>query len=248
MRARILSILTLLLIATAVLAAGCVAADQHTPAAPTNTTSTPTMLTGVPDVRQAEYYSCGAGAMQAVLGYYGIDSFESDLRGMLNTTPGHGTYPWDMVRVAQELGLKADWKANLTLADLQKSISEGVPVITDSQRLKETNKTWNDTWKSGHYMVLIGIDNRNVTFEDPFLLGSRLTMDRNEFVDSWHDYEAELSNLTDDNKYQHVGVFIRGTPPQDRPAVVWPERLPTLVPHYVPNGTPISIATAMNSS
>ena len=240
MRAKPVSLLlTLLLIATAVLAAGCIA-DQKATAPAKTTNTTPAMFTSVPDVRQAEYFSCGAGSMQAVLSYYGIDSFESDLRGMLNTTPGHGTYPWDMVRVAEELGLKAEWKANLTLADLEESIRQGVPVITNSQRFRDGNKTWNETWTAGHYMVVIGIDDRNVTFEDPAILGSRLSMDRDEFVASWHDYEGELTALSDDEKYQHVGVFIRGTPATGRPAVVGPETWPTRVPPYRANETPSS--------
>jgi len=41
-------------------------------------------------------------------------------------------------------------------------------------------------------MVVIGLDDRNVYLEDPFLLGSRLNMTRETFVASWHDYESEL--------------------------------------------------------
>lgn len=81
------------------------------PAAPEE----PAILAGVPDVRQAEHYSCGASSMQAVLSYWGLDSFEADLRVYLNTSPHHGTYHWDMVRVAQDLGLEAEWKDNLTI-------------------------------------------------------------------------------------------------------------------------------------
>lgn len=82
----------------------------------------PAILAGVPDV------GYGAPSFQAVLSYWGLASFETDLRAHLNTTPVHGTYPQDMVRVAKSLGLEAEWKDNLTIADLEASLRDGVPV------------------------------------------------------------------------------------------------------------------------
>jgi hypothetical protein len=43
-------------------------------------------------------------------------------------------------------------------------------------------------------MVVIGLDDRHVYLEDPFLPGSRLAMTREDFVASWHDYESELDS------------------------------------------------------
>ena len=186
------------------------------PAAPEE----PTILAGVPDVRQAEYYSCGASSMQAVLSYWGLDAFETDLRIYLNTTPVHGTYPWDMVRVARDLGLEAEWKDNLTIADLEASIRDGVPVIIDGQRFREANKTWEASWAVGHYMVVIGVDDRSVYIEAPAILGTRLVMARDEFVQSWHAYLAELPYGPESPKYHGIGVFIRGEAPAERPAFV----------------------------
>ena len=45
---------------------------------------------------QSQTWSCGAGSFKAVLGYYGLSAVEANLIEMLNTTPSHGTYPWDM--------------------------------------------------------------------------------------------------------------------------------------------------------
>jgi predicted double-glycine peptidase len=189
----------------------------------------PVLLSGVPDVRQAEYYSCGASSFQAVLCYWGLESFETDLRTALNTTPGHGTYPWDMVRVAESLGLEAEWRDNLTLTDLEASVQDGVPVIVDSQRWRESGKTWEDSWATGHYMVVIGTDDRSVYLEDPAILGVRLAMGRDEFVQSWHDYEGELSAGTAAPKYYRLGVFIRGESPAKRPAFTTWDVIPTYV-------------------
>ncbi|MFH1781576.1 MAG: C39 family peptidase [Patescibacteria group bacterium] len=210
-------------------------ANQNTPATadetPDQTVSL--MLDGVPDVRQAEHYSCGAASFQAVMKYYGMDSFESDLRTMLNTAASHGTYPWDIVQVAQQLGFDAEWKENLTLSDLEASLQEGIPVIVDAQRYTAPDTSWKDSWvpEAGHYMVVIGMDDQNVYLEDPFLLGSRLVMTRDDFSDSWHGWESSLPIPPDAKKYHHVGIIIRGTPPAaERPEFIGPREMPDMVP------------------
>ena len=195
----------------------------------------PVILSGVPDVIQAEYYSCGASSFQAVMRYYDLTSFETTLRERLNTTAIHGTYPWDMVRVARELGFQAEWKENLTLADLESSIRQGVPVIIDAQRLiTDPNLTWEDIWDTGHYMVVIGIDSINVYLEDPALLGSRLAVPRDEFLSLWHDYESPLPVPPDARKYYQLGVFIYGTPPGTRSEFV---NMTEFSPMILPPGT-----------
>lgn len=232
----------LIIIITLILAAGCTGTPPSSPAAQALPVTTgtapagtmPVMLTGVPDVRQAEYYSCGASSFQAVMNYYGKNSVESDLRTMLNTTPAHGTYPWDMVRVARQQGFDAEWKENLTLNDLESALRQGTPVIIDGQRFPDKNSTWENTWAWGHFMVVIGLDDHYVYLEDPFLLGSRLMMTREDFIASWHDYETELPAPHDAKKYYHIGVFIRGTPPAVRPACVGPLEIPDFV---LPNAT-----------
>jgi predicted double-glycine peptidase len=195
------------------------------------------ILDGVPDVRQAEYYSCGASSFQAVLAYWGISSFETDLRVILNTTPTHGTYPWDMVKAAESLGLEAEWRDNLTLADLEESIGNRIPVIIDGQRFRESGKTWEDSWSSGHYMVVMGIDNESVYLEDPFLIGTRLTMNRDDFLQGWHDYEGEMPYGSGTPKYYNVGVFIRGKSPAANPEFTTWDVIPTLVPYAVRDET-----------
>ncbi|MDD1702306.1 MAG: C39 family peptidase [Methanoregula sp.] len=178
------------------------------------------MLVGVPDVMQAEYYSCGAAAFQAVLNYYGLIACETELRTRLNTTPGHGTYPWDIVNASQKLGFAAEWRENVTLNDVESSLKSGVPVIIDGQRFKAANSTWNETWNTGHYMVIYGIDKNTVYLEDPAILGSRLAVPRDEFVSLWHDYECELPVPADAHRYYQLGIFINGTVPAHRAGTI----------------------------
>ena len=63
----------------------------------------------MPDTRQSTEYSCGAAALQAVLGYWGRDIGEEDLMELLNTDPDSGTYPDDIIRVAHQMGLEAEY-------------------------------------------------------------------------------------------------------------------------------------------
>lgn len=100
----------------------------------------------------------------------------------------------------------------------------------DAQRIKEPDKPWEESWDFGHYMVVVGVDDRSVYLEDPDMLGVRIAMDRDEFMQSWHDYEAEIPTGPESPKYYGVGVFIRGEAPAERTAFVTWDVLPTFVP------------------
>ena len=171
-------------------------------------------LFSMPDTRQSTEYSCGAAAMQAVLGYWGRDIGEEDVREMLNTNEVSGTYPDDIIRVAKALGLQAEYKENMSMADLENYVAEGIPVIVDCQAwrsVSQYNESWADTWNNGHWLVVIGIDENNVTLEDPYILGDRGFMSREEFLARWHNVRG--LDETDTGKQIHMGIAIRGERP-----------------------------------
>ena len=171
-------------------------------------------LFSMPDTRQSTEYSCGAAAMQAVLGYWGRDIGEEDLREMLNTNEEFGTYPDDIIRVATAFGLQAEYEENMTLADLEDYVAEGIPVIVDCQAwrsVSQYNESWADTWYNGHWLVVIGIDEGNVTLEDPYILGDRGFMSREEFEARWHNVRG--LDETDTVKQIHMGIAIHGEAP-----------------------------------
>ena len=171
-------------------------------------------LFSMPDTRQSTEYSCGAAAMQAVLGYWGRDIGEEDVREMLNTNEVSGTYPDDIIRVAKALGLKAEYKENMSMADLENYVAEGIPVVVDCQAwrsVSQYNESWADTWNNGHWLVVIGIDENNVTLEDPYILGDRGFMTREEFLARWHNVRG--LDETDTGKQIHMGIAIRGERP-----------------------------------
>jgi uncharacterized protein len=171
-------------------------------------------LFSMPDTRQSTEYSCGAAAMQAVLGYWGRDIGEEDIKEMLNTNEESGTYPDDIIRVAGALGLQAEYKENMTMADLESYVAQGIPVIVDCQAwrsVSQYNESWADTWYNGHWLVVIGIDENNVTLEDPYILGDRGLMTREEFEARWHNVRG--LDETDTGKQIHMGIAIRGEMP-----------------------------------
>jgi len=181
---------------------------------PPASSSSPSLLASVPDVRQSTGYTCGAAALQAVLAYWGTEEREDRLAARLHSTPEAGTHPLEILRVAREFGLSADLREGLVLADLEAALASGTTVIVDLQAWRErTDLPWTETWDDGHYMVLLGMDGESLYFEDPSLLGSRGTIPRAEFIDRWHDYEGEPPLDPTDRKYVHAAIFLRGSRP-----------------------------------
>jgi len=60
-------------------------------------------------------------------------------------------------------------------------------------------------------MVVIGVDGQNVTLEDPYLLGNRGTMSRQEFEQRWHNSRG--LDESDTVKQIHMGIAVRGEQP-----------------------------------
>lgn len=185
------------------------------------------LLTGVPDVRQSTNYSCGAAALQAVLGYWGIDAREGDLIADLGSDPERGTPPEAILRVAARFGLKAELREGLGLDDLAEALRRGVPPIVDIQAwtsadVRSRGFHWAEAWEDGHYVVLIGVDGENLVFEDPSLLGTRGYIPRAEFLDRWRDYEGNPpygASDPGDRAYVRAAIFIEGTRPAAPPAL-----------------------------
>ena len=50
---------------------------------------------------------------------------------------------------------------------------------------------WSKNWEDGHWVIVIGMDDEKVYFEDPAILGSRGWLPQAEFLARWHDYQGE---------------------------------------------------------
>lgn len=187
----------------------------------TNITQNNTTMLNVPNARQPTNYSCGPTALQAVLGYYGTDITVDKLINMTNCTE-NGTQPNSIAQAAQQLGFNAQVKQNMTLTDLQQYINNGTPVIIDAQAWRDnntTNQNWTNDTEDGHYMVVIGIDNQNVYFEDPATLGSRGYIPNQEFLDRWHDQYID-PNTGNNTTTNHLGIILNGKQPASPPPFI----------------------------
>lgn len=179
----------------------------------------PHILLTVPDVRQGTDYSCGASALQAVLAYWGIDVREIALIKALGSDPQNGTRPEAIIQVARNYGLRAEMREGMEIPELRKAWQNQIPVIVDIQAWPDNPQTrpaWENDWEDGHYVVVIGIDDRNIYVEDPSLLGSRGVIPQPEFLHRWHDYEGDPPyDPKKDRAYVHLGLFIEGAKRSD---------------------------------
>ena len=168
--------------------------------------------------RQSTDYTCGPSALQAVLAYWGRDVEENDLAALLGTTSEVGTFPEDIARGARTLGFQAEVREGLTLDEVQAHTSSGEPMIALAQVWRSQKdaalKSVSNEWENGHYIVVLGVDDRNVYFQDPFVRMSKAFIPRKTFEEHWH--HAMGGDLENQPKLIHLGIFVRG----EKPAVV----------------------------
>jgi len=189
------------------------------------------ILNSVPEVIQSTRYSCGASSLQAVLRYWGVCIEERELIDQLETSKDQGTAPEKIVQVAISYGLEASLHEQTTIDDLKKYIETRIPVIIIAQAWNGYEKEgtwvtvcperWEEVWGDGHYMVVIGVDSRNVYFEDPTLLGTRGAIPIDEFLSRWHfSREGEIPG-EQVRIYIHPAIIISGSRPAPHSDYSW---------------------------
>jgi predicted double-glycine peptidase len=169
----------------------------------------------VPLAGQSTNYSCGAAAMQSVLAYYGHVYAEEFLIKELGSTEKEGTDHLRMAAFANQLGIKAHIKSNVTLSELKATLDRDQIAIVECQAHEERpGKDYATMWDAGHYMVAIGIDENHIYFMDPSLGGYRGYLTHAEFLVRWHDL-----NYKNEKLYQTVLFFDAKPNPQPLPTV-----------------------------
>lgn len=170
-----------------------------------------TLLT---QTRQATEYSCGASSLQAVMSYWGKDVDETELMTLLGTTPEDGTYPEDIVRVAQALGFHAELKSHLTIDDIKRATDRGEPVLVLGQLWLSDEKlhdnSFAEEWDCGHWFIALAVDDNYIYFQDPYVRMGKGFMPREQFEERWHNVMGG-----DRNKPEQIrmAIFIRGDKP-----------------------------------
>jgi predicted double-glycine peptidase len=149
-------------------------------------------LLPLPDVRQHTSYACGAGALQAVLAYYGVDVRGDRLMADLGTNAEVGTRWWEIVRVARGYGLEAASQEGMTVDELAAHLDRGEPVLLAIQAWVHPAPAdaagWSARTEDGHYVVAVGHDAERFYFEDPAMFGVGY-IPRAELEARWHDYD-----------------------------------------------------------
>jgi uncharacterized protein len=164
--------------------------------------------------RQITDYSCGASALRAVLSYWGSEVDEADLMALLHTNSEVGTYPEGIAKGARSLGFDAEVVENLTVDELERLTVDGYPVIALAQvwlSERDAGRALEKIWDNGHYIVVIGVDQDHVYFQDPFIHMSKAFVPRRTFEAHWHQVMG--GDLERNPKLIHVGIIVRGRRP-----------------------------------
>ncbi len=142
----------------------------------------------MPNAQQQKKFSCGAACLRAVCKHFKVGpDTEQEFIDDCETTYKKGTHPEDLERAAKDYGLQVRAKKNMSLAELKKYLTGGVPVICAMQAWGTEKDYENDG--SGHYVVAVGHDDEdNIYFMDPMLTaGCRGHLKSAEFLERWHD-------------------------------------------------------------
>ena len=165
-------------------------------------------LIKVPNYRQTTDYTCGPSSLLSLLVYYGIhDETESSLTEKLYTSPDWGTDPNDIERYLVERGFDVESRDMMSFNDLEMIVGSGLPVLITYQAWSESDDEWKGCWEDGHYSIVIGIDNENVSLEAPSLIGEIGYIPRHEFLDRWHDIDRN------GNELNQFGIVVMNSSP-----------------------------------
>lgn len=143
-----------------------------------------------PVKQQRNKHDCSVCVIWCVLRYFGFDEFP--YREMYKfvdppTDPDIGVTGEQIIEVLRKFGIKAiHEKSNIPRLEL--FTKNKLPVIASIQYRKERNKSWKDTNKYGHYVVVLNVKKGKVKYMDPNY-GKIKTLSTDKFKEKWHDGE-----------------------------------------------------------
>jgi predicted double-glycine peptidase len=170
----------------------------------------------LPGRRQKTEYTCGPAALASVLAGIGIKATEQELAKEMGTSPKEGSPPQAIVKVAKAHGVHAELRVGLSMKALEALVKSGRPVIVAIQAWSKKPKDYSTAWNDGHYVVVVGMDDKKVMVRDPSSTPHG-SMSREDFQERWHDQDG-------DNVYVQGAVLFdakagKRTPPDSAPQV-----------------------------
>lgn len=143
--------------------------------------------THLPKGGQEKKHSCGAAALLAVFKYFKVGpQTEREVRKLVKSSPDAGTRTQDIIAGCKKYGLRTKARYNMDRHELESWLNKKKPVLLCLQAWGKNKDYKNKT--SGHYVVAIGYDEKNVYFEDPFIYEkSRGHIAWDEFIKRWRD-------------------------------------------------------------
>lgn len=133
----------------------------------------------------------------------------------LGTTAEAGTSPDQIMTGFESYGLVATMRERTTLEELRVNLERKIPTMVVIQAWLKTcpPADWSANWEDGHWVIVIGMDDERVYFEDPALLGSRGWLTQAEFLLRWHDYNGEYPCCdAQDRIWTQLSISVTGTP------------------------------------
>ena len=166
----------------------------------------------LPIGRQTFDFDCGAKALQVVMAYYGIDVREDKLLEELQCDK-YGTPLGNMIYVAEKYGFQVVANNGVFLDTVKQYLDENHPVIVVVQAWAQrymTLEDWEVDYDDGHYVIVIGYDDKIIIFEDPASF-RRTWMTEEEFLVRWHDIDPRTQQ-----KFEHFAMVLLGKQPASK--------------------------------
>ncbi len=167
------------------------------------------MALDVPFFKQDTAYSCGAASVQMMLAYFGIHRSEHALMDRLHTDRLYGTHHRALLEVFAHEGLYTYVNESALLDELRFFIHERMLPCLVHYIEPDADE--------GHYAVVVGVDYRHVTLNDPWN-GPAFLLTVHEFESRWHNERNEFSHwfLTASKDTFQLGRQYVPAPPTSR--------------------------------
>jgi predicted double-glycine peptidase len=162
-------------------------------------------LLSFPTSRQDNTSSCGATAVQSVLAYYGIDKRQDDLNKSLKISKDGISYK-NIIEVLKRQDLKV-LAGKMDIETVKNYINRDNPVIILIQAYSADKKYSKEDYNDGHYVVVIGYDDKHFIFEDPSLNNKNGYLPFTDLEIRWHGYGD-----TKNEKLINFGIAVVGKP------------------------------------